>query len=206
MKPLRGKVERRGKEKRKRNPIVLYAVEGKNKTESLYLKNFNRRGRPQIIKADGNETDPVKMMGQLAKQAAKLGLSVRLGDKAYCIFDTDTDRLRQAQIDAALMKQTELLKVIASAPCVEEWFLCHFRYSTKYLTSDDAIDELKRYIPEYTKNSDIFKQIENKTEQAIERARHLEQFHDDQRRRKHSVDRNPSTDMYQVIEYIMGIS
>lgn len=84
--------------------------------------------------------------------------------------------------------------------------MCHFRYSTKYLTSDDAIDELKRYIPEYTKNSDIFKQIENKTEQAIERARQLEQFHDDQRRRKHSVDRNPSTDMYQVIEYIMGIS
>lgn len=204
MSPMRGKVERRGKETRKRTPIVLCAAEGKNKTEMQYLRNFSQRGRPQIVQADGNETDPVKLMSQLNKQAKKLGLSAKLGDRAFCIIDADTDPAKQAQIDAACAKQNELMKVIMSAPCVEEWFLCHYRYSTGYLTSDEAINELRRFCSEYTKSTNIFKQIEGKTEQAIDCARRLEQFHDEQGRRKHSVQRNPSSEMYQVVEYILG--
>ncbi len=42
MKPSKG-VEKRGKQTRKRNPIVLYAAEGDNKTESTYLQNFQKR-------------------------------------------------------------------------------------------------------------------------------------------------------------------
>ena len=71
MKPSKG-VEKRGKQTRKRNPIVLYAAEGDNKTESTYLQNFQKRNGIHIVQASGNRTDPVKMMNHLVILSLKM--------------------------------------------------------------------------------------------------------------------------------------
>ena len=196
-------VGKRGQHTRKRNPIVLYAAEGDNKTESIYLQNFQGRNRPRIIQASGNRTDPVKMMKQLIKESRDMGLSVRDGDRAFCIIDTDTEKEKQSQIDQACKMESDLVKVITSSPCFEEWFLCHFRWSTGYHSSTAAVDELKEKCPGYKKNCNIYPFIKDKQETAIQNAKRLEQFHCDQGRNIHSVDSNPSSEMYKVVEHLM---
>lgn len=196
-------VEKRGKQTRKRNPVVLYAAEGDNKTESAYLQNFQKRNGIHIVQASGNRTDPVKMMNQLVKEAREIGLSVRDGDRAFCLVDTDTDKNKQIQIDAACARETELVKVITSAPCFEEWFLCHLRWSTGYQTSSDAVDELKARCPGYKKNSNIYPLIKDRQDEAIQNAKRLEQFHRELGRDVHSIDSNPSSEMYKVVEFLM---
>lgn len=204
MKHKRGEIGKRGKETRKRNPILLYAAEGDNKTESIYLDNFRGKGRPTIILADGNRTDPVKMMAQLRKQAKDLELSLRNRDRAFCIIDSDTDPSKQVQIDAACAKQSELIRVIISSPCFEEWYLCHYGFSTKYLTSAQAVEELKSKCKEYKKTMNIYPVICDKTEKAMENAMRLKDYHDALDRREHSIERNPSSDMYIVVEYLLN--
>lgn len=202
MKASKG-IGKRGQQTRKRNPIVLFAAEGDNKTESIYLQNFQAKNRPRIIQTSGNRTDPVKMMKQLIKEAREKGLSVKDGDRAFCIIDTDTDKEKQSQIDAACKMETDLVKVISSSPCFEEWFLCHYRWSTGYQTSSAAVDELKARCPGYKKSSNIYLLIRDKQEIAIKNAKQLEQFHRDQGRSEHSVDSNPSSEMYKIVEFLM---
>lgn len=203
MKSKRGQIGKRGKETKKRNSILLYAAEGDNKTETIYLNNFRGNSKLKIIKADGNDTDPVKMMVQLQEQAIELDLSTENDDQAFCLIDADTDTVKQPQIDAAVSKQSELVKVIISAPCFEEWFLCHYRYSTGYLTSAQAIKDLGTHCKSYRKTLNIFPEISEFTETAIQHAIRLEEYHDHQGHRKNSIERNPSTEMYKVVEFIL---
>ena len=131
------------------------------------------------------------------------GLSVRDGDRAFCIIDTDTNKEKQSQIDTACKMETDLVKVITSSPCFEEWFLCHYRWSTGYQTSSAVLDELKTFCPSYKKNSNIYPLINDKQGIAIKNAARLEQFHHDLGRSEHSVDCNPSSEMYKVIEFLI---
>ena len=195
-------IKKRGRVTHTRNPVVLFIAEGNNKTEENYLSNFQKRTGIRIVPANGNDTDPVNMISQLRKQAKEMGLSVKYGDKAYCIIDTDTDRAKQSKIDIACSKQTSLVRVITSSPCFEEWFLCHFRKSTGYQTSAEAIAELKKHLPEYEKNKNIFPQIKDKTSAAIDNAKDLEQHHLKQGKKIHSTESNPSTEVYKIVEYI----
>ena len=199
----RGQVGRRGRVTKKVNPVFLYAAEGNNKTETIYLNNFKGIVRTSIKRADGNYTDPVKMMRQLKKQAQELELSVKNGDRAYCLIDTDTGQEKQSQIDAACQKQTDIVKVVLSSPCFEEWFLLHYRYSTGQHTSAEAVNELKRFCKGYTKSYNIYPEIQPFTDKAIQHAKRLKAYHEEQGRPKHSVECNPSSDIYQVVEHLL---
>lgn len=195
-------VEKRGQITKKRYPIILFATEGENQTEKKYFLNFQTRYGPRLVPADGNDTDPVNMMNRLLKQAGEIELSHEDGDKAYCIIDTDTDKAKQAKIDSACAMQTPLAEVITSSPCFEEWFLCHYRMSTGYLTNAAAIAELRRLCPGYEKNKNIFPQIQEMTSDAVKNAKLLEKHHLQEGRTIQSVNSNPSTEVYKIIEFL----
>ena len=195
-------IKKRGRVTHTRNPIVLFIAEGNNKTEENYLSNFQKRTGIRIVPANGNNTDPVNMISQLKKQSKELGLSVKYGDKAYCIIDTDIDRTKQDKIDIACSKQNDLVQVITSSPCFEEWFLCHFRMSTGYQTNSGAISELRTFIKKKKKSKDVFSLIQHKTNDAIKNAKLLEQYHQQEGRKVQSVESNPSTEVYKIVEFI----
>ena len=46
---------------RKRKPIVFLIAEGKNKTETIYFKDFAKDNNRIIRFAPGNHTDPVNL-------------------------------------------------------------------------------------------------------------------------------------------------
>ena len=76
------------------------------------MSALKRNRNLTIESAKGNETDPVKRMARLKRDAEDLALFLQDGDRAYCFIDTDTEPAKQKQIEEAFEQQDDLIKVI----------------------------------------------------------------------------------------------
>lgn len=199
-------IKQRGKIARTRKPIILIATEGKNKTEKLYFNHFNKSKRYSIVFSRGNYTDPINMINLLEKEIRERELSKRDGDIAYCVFDTDCDVSKQEQINQAVHKcKTKNIELIKSNPCFEIWFIAHYSDSTKrYSSNIELINELKRFIPQYEKNKDVYYEVNSKTNIAIENSKKLENYHVRLGKDINNIECNPSTQVYKILEKIQS--
>lgn len=195
----------RGKYSRKSKRVILVSYEGKNKTEKIYFNNFSNRENNFILQVvPGNETDPINLVKQTIKKVNELGLDLESDDKAFCIFDTDTQSKKDKQIIEAINLATVYnIKIITSCPCFEIWFLLHYEYTTAFLDNNAIIDKLKKHNEKYEKNYNIYPEIKDKINRAIENAKKLEQYQLDNIKDKHSVEANPHTNVYEIIEEII---
>lgn len=131
-----------------------------------------------------------------------------LGDKAYCVLDSDFGKNKAEKIIKVCKRaKAKNIEVIISSPCFEIWYLCHFIYSTKqYSSNEEVIKELIKYIPEYTKSKEgIFEILLPKQEIAINNAKKLENYNLQNKKIKHTVEFMPSTEIYKIIEHIKTI-
>lgn len=194
----------RVKKLKERKRIILIGVEGTNKTERLYFNNFDTGKQNYRIKiAFGNDTDPYKMILSLSKEIKELELNLKEHDKAYCVFDVDTNRDRKVLIQKAIKLANSLgIEVITSTPSIELWFLLHYEYTSKYLTNEELIKRLKKHLPKYEKNFDIYNIINENVNKAIKNAKKLEKYQIDNNKQIGSVDANPNTEIYKIIEYL----
>lgn len=190
---------------RKQKSKILIAVEGKNKTEKTYFSNFEDGKKSyNITYARGNNTDPLKLVKMLIKEIDELKLDLVDDDVAYCIFDTDIDPNKNKIIDEAiLLAKKNNIRIITSSPCIEMWFLLHYDYTTSNMDNEEVIKRLKEYYPKYEKNINIYPDIIEKIDIAIEHAKKLEKYQIDNNRRIGTVDANPNTEIYKVVEYLM---
>jgi len=189
------------KEKTPKNKILI-AVEGTNKTEKTYFNNFEDKEKNYNISyARGNNTDPLKLVKSLEKEIYKRGLDLSNGDMVFCVFDTDVDLNKNKIIkEATKLAKDKKIQIITSAPCVELWFLLHYEYTTANLSNNDVIRRLKHYYPKYEKNINIYREIINNLEKAIERAKKLEKYHIDNGKQIGTVEANPCSEMYKRVE------
>lgn len=196
--------KQRGKIGKKRKKLILIGCEGKNKTEKNYFKEFNQRQKKYTIQsAKGNRTDPRGIVEDTISSIEKEELQLEDGDLAFCLFDSDTDIKKQSQIEQAIYLAGQYgVEILLSVLCFEVWFLQHFQYSTGQLSGNQAITKLKRFIPEYEKNQNIFSKLEAYTEIAVENAKRLEKYHDDIGVQCRSIERNPSTEVYKLVEIL----
>lgn len=181
---------------------ILIALEGNNKTEKLYLSHFNKRENPYyIIFAKGNETDPLSMVKSLIKEMTKLEIDTSSKDKVYCVFDADESSSKDKVIKNILGLCEEYgITIITSNPCFEEWILSHYEPSTRPLTNKECLKKLKKYIPNYEKNLDVYPIICKFTNTAIQNAKIKEEYHKKQGRNIYLTESNPSTLFYKIIE------
>ena len=200
----RAKQKKRGQISRTPKKMILVGAEGKNKTELTYFKEFNRKQSAYAIKpAKGNNTDPEKIVADMINSVAREELNYSEGDLAFCIFDADTDPAKQRQIDEAVKHAKKHdIEVLLSVPCFEIWFLQHFEFSTGSISSNTDIEKLCGYIPEYKKSNNVFSLLEPMMGEAIKRAKYLEKYHAELNRRAKSIDRNPSTEAYKLVELL----
>lgn len=113
------------------------------------------------------------------------------GDKAYCIFDTDTDPNKNKIINEAIkLANKKGIQIITSTPCFELWFYLHFAY---------VIKKLKKYYPKYEKNINIFPNINDKVNITIENAKKLEKYQINLNRAINSTEANPNTEVYKIV-------
>ena len=133
-----------------------------------------------------------------------MSLDLLEDDKAYCIFDADMKPEKNIQIEAAikLAKDNNIIPIV-SAPCVELWFLLHYEYTTAMISSDDVIERLKRHYPKYEKNCNIYLDIKDKINTAIENSKKLEKYQKQNSKKLQTVEANPYTEMYKIVEELM---
>lgn len=190
---------------RKQKSKILIAAEGKNKTEKTYFSNFEDGKKSyNITYARGNNTDPLKLVKMLIKEIDELKLDLQDDDVAYCIFDTDVDPNKNKIIeDAIQLAKKNNIKIITSSPCFELWFLLHYDYTTANMDSEEVLKRLKEYYPKYEKNINIYPDIIKEIDLAIDRAKKIEKYQIDNNRRIETVEANPNTEVYKIVEYLM---
>ena len=203
-KGYRAKQRNSGKRRMKR--ILLVSAEGNknNKTEKRYLSHLKSRDN-EIRFVSGNETDPKTMMHRLIQEKEEYELTS--ADLAICLIDSDFDIKRDKAIAEAENQippaDKETTRLIVSAPSFEIWYICHFRYTTRqYQNKDELLLDLARHIPGYKKSQDIYPSLVGKEEIAIQNAKKLETWCKENGKRPHHVEYMPSTDMYQVWEWL----
>ena len=159
------------------------------------------RGGNYIIKlANGNSTDPVKMVNDIIRTMRLNEIDSKYGDKVYCVFDGDMNDSKNAQIIKAMSLASKYnIEIIVSNPCFEEWFLCHFEYTTKYLSSNEVINKLRIYIPNYEKNLDIFNRINDFTDTGVRNAKKQVKYHESLGRNINLVQSNPCISVYKIV-------
>ena len=88
----------------------------------------------------------------------ELDLSPEKGDRGFIILDMDNDEVKAAAIRELIQaNDINSIEFIVSNPTFEVWFLMHFKYTTKeYLNGDAVIRDLKKCVPGYEKNKDIY--------------------------------------------------
>ena len=199
----RASKKQRGKYTRKRKRVILIATEGKNKTETTYFSEFNSLFAEVIIVfANGNSTDPVKIVQDAINTAKNRGIDHDEGDKMFAVFDTDFSKTKQIE-EARTLAQKNNIELILSNPCFEIWILLHFRLSTHSFGSNrEVLNELINRWPKYQKNIESFEDIFDRLEIAIENSKKLNQFHEDKGSRLQTEWRNPSTDVNKLVEII----
>lgn len=197
------KQKKRGQVNRSRTKLILIAAEGRNKTEKLYFHELFQNNKDYRVRfTSSTETDPVGIVASAVQYIRSEELDLKNGDLAFCAVDTDTDISKQSQIDQARkLAEKNGVELLISNPCFEVWFLQHFRYSTKsYASNDEVIRDLTTYIPGYKKNANVYDLIAHAQAHAVKRAKQLEQHHAELGRKKNSMECNPSTDAYKVLE------
>lgn len=193
---------------RKQKSKILIAVEGNNKTEKIYFNNFeDSKKNFDISYARGNNTDPLKLVQMLIKEIKDNDLDLLDDDMAFCIFDTDIDpNKNKVIVNAIKLASKNNIKIITSSPCIELWFLLHYEYSTASMSNDEVIKKLKNYYPKYKKNINIYPDIKDKMDIAIKNAKKLERYQKDNNIKIGTVEANPSTEIYKIIEYLINIT
>lgn len=124
---------------------------------------------------------------------------------AYCVFDTDIDPNKNKIIEEAIrLAMKNHIKIITSSPCIELWFLLHYDYTTANMSSESVIKRLKKFYPQYEKNVNIYPDIIENLDTAIKRAKKLEKYQLDNNRRIGTVEANPNTELYKIVEYLIN--
>jgi hypothetical protein len=198
--------KKRGGSKRKQKAVYLIISEGMNKTETLYLSNFQDQERDfyiRFVKA-GSNTDAESLYKTLKSKWKELGLSEEDGDKGFVVLDIDNDE-KKAQKVSQLIGDNPIpaIRFIISNPTFEVWFLLHFKYTTKfYQDGDMVIGDLRKYISNYSKNVDFYQILEQKTGEAVKNAAKLAEHFAEEK--WPSANCNPRTDVGELVEIIRG--
>ena len=206
---MTGYFNMRGYKPRKRGirePRKVYMIvcEGE-KTEPIYFKRYRTRYSNLEIKTPNSKsTDPRNLARFAKEQINKEGLDLRNGDVIWCVFDCDENT--NDAISQACKIAGKDVKICLSNPNFELWFLLHFNLIVSKLERSEVIDKLKEYIPKYDKTLDVYDLLLNNRSIAIDNAKKLNGLHKKGEIKLISVESNPSTQVYRIVEEILKIT
>lgn len=186
-----------------RVPRKVYVIvcEGE-KTERIYFNRYKSRYSNLKIETPNSKcTDPKNLAKFARKQIEKKGLNFRNGDNIWCVFDCDENTNEDISQACKIAKND--VKICLSNPNFEFWFLLHYEFIVTRLERSEVIEKLKKHIPNYSKNTDIFDNLLNERSVAINNAKKLNKLHGKNNIELISVESNPSTQVYRIVEEIL---
>lgn len=201
---------RRRKPYKEEQPTVLIICEG-GKTEPSYFINLLRTLRisSATVEVCGKcGSTPKSIVDFAVSKNEKRNQNSHLDpiERTWCVFDTEGYQNQHPHLLEAY--EDALAKgfyVALSNPCFEYWFLLHYENTARPAHNcAEVIRQLKAYYPTYLKGDDeIFDEIYINTETAINRAKG---FIRNRFNAEEPIDKNPSTYVYLLVEFLKGIS
>ena len=125
---------------KKMNPTFFVFCEGKTEAAYIDLLRRNYRVPVEIIAkiSDSNISQPY--IDRCLRQRFSTS-----NDKIFLMFDLDVAGMLEH------LKSIRNSTLLLSNPCIEYWFLLHYRDTAKELTSPECIRLLKNFEAEYDK-------------------------------------------------------
>jgi hypothetical protein len=118
-------------------------------------------------------------------------------------MDVETAVQYPACLAAVTDAEKAQLKTAISNPSFEFWYVLHYLETTReFADAADAARFLSTYIKGYSKNSDVFDDLNSNTSIAISRSRHLLANHPRQGPRFP----NPSTGVHELVARLLEIA
>lgn len=127
---------------KKMNPTFFVFCEGK--TEAAYVDLLRRSFRVpvEIITkvSDSNISQPYI-------DRCKRERFTTPDDKTFLMFDLDVSGMLEH------LKKLKRTTLLLSNPCIEYWFLLHYKDVNKEITSAECLADLIKTVPDYTKGA-----------------------------------------------------
>lgn len=96
------------------------------------------------------------------------------------------------------------IEIITSTPTFEFWYMLHYKYTTKnYESSENLKKEIKKKIPNYSENVNVYPLIRKNTNKAINNAIKAERYHKELGKDIDSEEANPHTRVYKVVQELI---
>ena len=183
--------------------VLVIVCEGE-KTERIYFNNYKIRGcNLKIETPNCRDTDPVNLVKYAINQVRRYDLDFKNGDQIWCVFDIDHNT--EENVSKALKLANSKIKIALTNPCFELWYFLHFVNQRDRLPCREVKRFLTNYIKNYDKRENIFDIILDNRSAAISRAKGLNDMHIDNGIELLSIRSNPSTQVFQIVEYILDI-
>lgn len=148
----------------KKSPRKKVFIVTEGHTEFNYLDKLRERDlKFSIIVKKSPETHPREIFKNCIRGMEANQISIKDGDLAYCVFDVDNNSVGEIN-EVIRHAKSKKINIIISNPCMEIFFLLHYSTDINHLNNqNDVINELKKYIPKYSKtgnNWDILKELQ----------------------------------------------
>ena len=189
---------------------VLIVCEGE-KTEPYYfnelIKYYKISNANVVIRGDGGSSPKsvVNLAEYLHEQEKQLSNAFI---KIFCVFDQDSHSSYKNTVERLRnMEPKDTFVAITSVPAFEFWFLLHYEYSAKPYrktggksAGDNLISDLKKYLPNYTKNrKGMFSTLIDRIKTAKTHAALV------LREGEKNGAYNPSTRVHELVDYLQNI-
>ena len=182
----------------------MVVCEGKN-TEPMYLDLVNKSSGVALIDlvvVEEPSTTPKQLVERACaekkhaeKQARRTKDPNLQLEEIWCAFDVDEHPMIK---EACQQADDNGVKLAISNPCIEIWFLLHFKNQQAFINRHDARRLLETHIADYDKKLTTLDTLEKRFSAAKERAIKLD--------RKHEGDstpfpnNNPSSGMWKLVD------
>jgi hypothetical protein len=172
---------------------LLVFTEGE-RTEEIYLTDMYRRSqRPIVLRVSSYHGEPRQLVDRAVQE--KNGSRRRPGDQIWCVFDRD----EFAHFEAACQKAAANdINVAISNPCLELWFVLHFKDQRAHIDRD-AVQRLCSSLVgvDKTLTPKSLERLDTLLPDAIGRAKYLARMHETNGNPQWE---NPSSGIWRLIE------
>jgi len=185
------------------NKIELIVCEG-SITEPMYFNALRRRLRVHIDVISPSESEPITVVERaiaVKKEMAKLGIPY---EKVWCVVDVEIPPHKTLNEAWEKARETDGLELILTNPCIEYWFLLHFKKHTAPFDNNvDVMKALNEVHQSYKKSRIGFDILEPRTATAI---KHSKEVLEEKRCGEYLRDCNPSAHVHKIVEHLRNIA
>ena len=188
------------------NKSELIVCEGE-KSEKMYfnaLKGRLRLRAVQINVISQSESEPIAVVERAItkkEEMAKLGIPY---EKVWCVVDVEIPPHNTLDKAWEKARETDGLELILTNPCIEYWFLLHFKKHTAPFDNNiDVMNALKAVHPSYKKSRIGFDILYPHTATAI---KHSKEVLEEKKCGECLGDCNPFTHVHKIVEHLQNIA